>query len=550
MGKTEVFIAKAKLVHGDTYDYSRVEYDNAKSNVSIICREHGVFEQAPTNHLSGAGCTKCSHRRTSARCKDTTEIFISKAKATHREKYSYRKVEYSNSLTAVTITCPIHGDFNQRPANHVKGSGCPVCGELQSFETRKIGLEGFLTAARSRHGDTYDYSKTEYHLVKSKLKITCRLHGDFTQTAEAHMNGSGCPKCGDVRSANAKRYDNDEYVAQARIVHGDTYGYEELDYKDSQLKIRITCPTHGVFEQQANCHLQGGGCPSCAHNGPSKSERELFSFVESVEPNITSSNRSEIAPFELDIFLPEQRIAIEYHGLYWHSDIYRENNYHLDKLEKCKHKGIDLIQVFEDEWLFKRDIVKSIISTRLGAIYDTVFARKTTRVMVTAEDARQFYDSNHIQGFAGAEQHYGLIVKGEIVAMASFSRPRAILTKNAKQELELIRFCTKINTRVIGGLSKLMAAVKGKTILTYCDRRLFNAEGYKSVGFNEIRTSDPAYFYTKGLKRYSRFKFQKHKLNRALESFDPAKTEVENMKDNGYYRVFDCGNTVLELNPN
>jgi len=184
--KTANFIAKAIDIHGNRYDYSRVEYLNAKTKITIMCKDHGDFQQTPTNHLSGYNCQKCANN-----LKMSTELFVKRATKIHSNKYDYVKVNYANADTKITITCKEHGDFEQIPDFHLnRKSGCPKC-------ANNITLQGYEFIAKSRavHGDKYDYSQVEYVNNKINIQIICKQHGHFEQTPTRHMGGDGCPHC-------------------------------------------------------------------------------------------------------------------------------------------------------------------------------------------------------------------------------------------------------------------------------------------------------------------------------------------------------------------
>ena len=184
----EEFIAKAKLVHGDKYDYSKVEYVGALTKVCIICPKHGEFCQEANSHLRGQGCPKCKSKKQTC----TTDEFIAKAKKIHGDKYDYSKVNYVNNYTKVCIICHEHGEFWQTPGAHLRGQGCPKCKSKKQTCT----TDEFIAKAKKIHGDKYDYSKVEYVNRKTKVCIICPKHGEFWQTPSAHLRGQGCPKCG------------------------------------------------------------------------------------------------------------------------------------------------------------------------------------------------------------------------------------------------------------------------------------------------------------------------------------------------------------------
>lgn len=180
---TEDFIKEATNTHGDKYDYSLVNYINAKSKVKIICQEHGVFEQIPRNHIRGQECQKCGGVFMD------NDYFITKANVTHNNKYDYSLVNYINSLTCVEIICPIHGVFKQRPKNHLIGKECQKCSGTY------MDTDYFIEKANKKHGFMYDYTKVCFKNATEKVIITCKTHGYFEQTPNSHLNGAGCPIC-------------------------------------------------------------------------------------------------------------------------------------------------------------------------------------------------------------------------------------------------------------------------------------------------------------------------------------------------------------------
>lgn len=200
MGKkvtTEEFIQKAKAIHGDAYDYSRVNYIKNNINVEIICPKHGSFWQRPSNHIGkGYGCPKCKGEQCGDRCRLTTEQFIEKAREKHGNKYDYSKVEYVNQLIPVTIICPEHGEFMQLPSNHMKGEGCYKCGREVTKKSRKLSVETIIERFKLAHGEYYDYSLiTRSYKNMSKVPIICPKHGIFYQLLVNHFHGEGCPIC-------------------------------------------------------------------------------------------------------------------------------------------------------------------------------------------------------------------------------------------------------------------------------------------------------------------------------------------------------------------
>ena len=255
---TEEFIEESKLIHGEKYDYSLVNYVNSKVKVNIICREHGVFEQIPNSHLLGKGCPVCG-RETSS--KKRRLDFIKTAKLVHGDKYDYSLVNYVNGKTKVKIICPIHGMFEQIAENHLDGHGCPKC---RSDKLRNNGktTEQFIEESKLVHGDRYDYSLVNYVNGKTKVKIICKKCGKvFEQKPENHLNGCGCVYCN-----GTPKKTTEQFIEEAKLIHGGRYDYSLVDYKGNKTKVKIICPIHGVFEQTPLRHLIGDNCPNCAIN--------------------------------------------------------------------------------------------------------------------------------------------------------------------------------------------------------------------------------------------------------------------------------------------
>lgn len=220
---TNDFISKAKQVHGNKYDYSKVEYINKKTKVCIICPIHGEFWQTPDSHANGRrGCPKCGteflNDLQKEKAKLSSKTFEEKSRMVHGNKYDYSKANYKNALTKVDLICPNHGVFSIRPNDHLNGCGCPKCGIESRSKKNALTTEEFINKAKEIHGDKYDYSKVEYINNHTKVCIICPKHGEFWQTPTKHLYYQGCPKCSEsfleekVRSWLEKR--KIEYIYQ------------------------------------------------------------------------------------------------------------------------------------------------------------------------------------------------------------------------------------------------------------------------------------------------------------------------------------------------
>ena len=287
-------------------------------------------------------------------------------------------------------------------------------------------------------------------------------------------------------------------------------------------------------------------CYSCYPKlaGTSQYEINMSQFLINLGLKIKTNDRTIIPPKELDIFIPDHKLAIELNGLYWHSELQgKDKYYHLNKTLECEKIGIQLIHIFEDEWIDKQDIVKSIIKGKLG-FSNKIYGRKCKVEMI--DNAYNFYDENHIQGGMYSFINIGLFYNEELVSVLSFSKPRY----NKQYDWEITRFANKLNTSVIGGFAKMLKYFKEKysgNVITYSDKRLFNGSIYLQNGFTQLKSSGPSYYYTDYRNRYNRVGFQKHKLKDKLDIYDPNLTEWENMQLNGWDRIWDCGNSVFVL---
>lgn len=279
--------------------------------------------------------------------------------------------------------------------------------------------------------------------------------------------------------------------------------------------------------------------------GRSVQEQEVLDFISNNYKGLIEKNVRLTTGVEFDIILPDLKLAIEYNGLYWHSDQHKDNKYHLNKTKIANSLGYTLIHIFENEWLLKQDIVKSRLLYKLGLISNKIYARKCIIKDISSSDSEVFLNKNHIQGYATSSIRLGLEHNEELVAIMTFSKARFSNTA----EWELVRYTNKLNTTVVGGASKLFAhfvkAYSPCSIISYADIRWNSGSLYSNLDFKWSHDSKPNYWYFKGKILESRIKYQKHKLQHILKTYDQTLTEYQNMCNNGYYRIFDCGNKVF-----
>lgn len=472
--------------------------------------------------------------------KMTTAEFIDKAKLVHGDKYDYSRVEYKKTGTKVAIVCPEHGEFHMTPNSHLVGQGCKKCGlRLRSANNTKTTAQ-FIEEAKAVHGTRYSYESTEYVSALGKVVITCKEHGDFEQRAVSHLRGRGCAMCAGVAPLGFSRFEQ-----RAHAVHGGKYEYVDTGFERVTDIVRVKCPTHGEFELPAHNHLYNGvGCQKCmaaAHR--SGIEAELLAAFPSAESN----NRSVLGGKEIDILI-DGRVGVEVNGRYWHTeDKGKHKNYHRDKLELAKEKGVQLLQFNDDEVERNLELVKSMVNSKLGRYDRRVYARKCKLVVLTHNEATQFLQDNHLQGGCVSSVQLGLRHGNELVSVMTFGKPR--FTKQFYWEL--LRFASKRGIQVVGGAGKLLAEFRrlhSGTIVSYANKRWSDGTLYNALGFTLIKDSEPSYIWFNGDTAFSRYACQKHKLPKLLgDRFDPNLTERENMERAGFSRMWDCGNLIYSL---
>jgi hypothetical protein len=286
----------------------------------------------------------------------TTEEFIKRSKLKHGDKYDYSKTEYVEIKTPTTIICPIHGEFEMEPRNHLRSdSGCDKC-----KSNVRLTNEDFINKAREIYGDKYDYSKVNYLNKNSKVIIICPIHGEFEKIAKYHtMNGSGCNLCGNIKIGNFSRDTLDGFINKAIKIHGDKYDYSLVNYNTQKDKVKIICPIHGDFEQRPSVHLNGSGCPKCKE---SKGEKTVREYLENnnlnYRPQHIFDGCKDKYPLKFDFYLPEQNICIEYNGAqhyrpvkYWGGEETLKKIKRRDKIKKeyCLSNNIKLLTIRYNE---------------------------------------------------------------------------------------------------------------------------------------------------------------------------------------------------------
>jgi protein-arginine kinase activator protein McsA len=361
----EETIADFRKVHGDRYDYSKVDYVNANTKVLIICPVHGVFWQIPSDHKIGRGCSQCGIvSRTQTRTLTTQQI-IEDFQKVHGDRYDYSKVNYVNAHAKVLIICPEHGEFTQKPNHHKKGHGCPECGSISGTKSNTLTTQQVIKDFQKVHGDRYDYSKVDYKNTKTKVTIICQEHGVFLQRPADHKKGDGCPKCSAVwkKENKQRKKTNKQILHEFRKVHGDRYDYSKVEYVSAHVKVLIICPEHGVFWQTASSHKKGRGCPECGNNQISEPlfreclETFMSRFGKFEFPNTRPDwlrNPETGYKLELDCYNEELGLAFELQGGQHYKPIkcwggekefVRTIRRDVHKRTECSKHGVELFRI-------------------------------------------------------------------------------------------------------------------------------------------------------------------------------------------------------------
>ena len=382
--------------------------------------------------------------------------------------------------------------------------------------------------------------------VLSRVRETClKLHG---------VDNPGKSKL--IREKTKKSYLKNFYETNVSQSNMFDPMFDKNNYNGMNIDHNFRCKECGnIFSNKMLNGFSSVRCPFCNPYNYSSSnlEKEVVDYIKSLNiTNIVENTRQIIKPYELDIYLPDYNLAIEFNGLYWHSSCKNEDDNsvktkHLNKTILCKDKNIQLLHIFENEWVdpIKRDIWKSMIRSKMGLVEEKVYARKCKIIEVDSKTSRNFLNENHLQGAINSSIRIGLEYEEDLVSLITLGKPRF----NKKYVWEIHRFAGKKNTSVAGGFSRLLSHFVKQhdgSIITYADKRHSEGNLYNVAGFNKITDSACNYFYCdKNNNLHSRNMFQKHKLINLLEHFDPLKTEVENMYNNGYRRIWDCGNYVF-----
>lgn len=552
----DVFVSRARAAHGDKYDYSGVKYKNKDVKVEIRCPQHGAFLQTPASHAAGHGCPECYNMVRGQDIKIPTDVWRSMQSARYPQ-VDFSKSEYRGAHALVTAECRIHGSVT-RKASKWALSGCPQCGRERSAAAPRsteafkkynarhsVEAEQKFWGFAERNSDRFDFSQSVFRGVGVPVVVICRKHGPFAPIPNNLIRGHGCLECGKDAIGLANVLSEGEVLRRFRNTHRDKYDYSKVSYLKSNVDVEIVCKEHGSFFQNVHNHAAGAGCPMCGGTA-SYGEYALRLWVESLGETVVVGDRTVIAPKEIDIWLPERKLGIEYHGLYWHTED-RVADIHRWKWEKAAAAGVRLLQIFEDEWMSNPEVVKSRVLALLG-MASTVGARKCLVVDIAHNEARGFLEMHHTQRAGPPAQVYlALKHQGAVVAVASFGK-RKVASMSSGGDWEVLRYASK--GVVVGGFGKLFSEFVKRTelarVISYCDLRYGDGRMYKAVGFSLECVTEPDYWWVpRGADyRVSRYQTQKHKLKSHAvlgEFYSEDATENEICSAAGWKKIFGVG---------
>jgi very-short-patch-repair endonuclease len=563
MIKCKICEKKCTTIRGLSF-HIKIHKISSKEYYDKFLKEEGegiCLECGKETRFIGLG--KGYHVHCSYACVGTSDKIKKKTKQTFLKKYGVENPMRLDVLrNKQKQTClENHGVENPSQSNIVKEKKKQTCLKHHGVENPSQSAE-ILEKKRQTSLNNYGVSNpNKSKTVREKIKQTNIEKYGVVNPFQSELVKDK------IKQININKYGT-EYLIQAHIINFDKWNDKDFNEKcflteERYVKVRKMMEFFNISESTCYQHLTKIGIEHKSRNGTSSYEQEIYDFLrhELGILNIIQNDRQLIKPHELDFLLPDYKLAIEFDGIFWHSEQQgKDINYHLNKTIACESKGVWLIHVFENEWVQKRDIIKSILKAKLGRLKKLCGARQTIIREIIPRESSTFLNKNHRQGSFSSSLKLGAFYKKELVAVMTFFKPS--IAKGRKDnksitEFELSRFATTLNHNIPGMASKFLAYFKNNylfdSLLTFADRRYSDGTFYKKLGFNLMNTTRPCYWYFKNgsIDLKHRFKFRKSELNRLLDSFNPNLTEYQNMIENGFGRIFDCGNYrfVLKTKP-
>lgn len=510
--------------HGDAYNLDDVEYTSMKDYVFPSCKKHGKFKIRAFDFAYLRGCPHCGRDNKvktpfkRKRMNMTFDEFKTTAEQIHGHKYEYDESSFVNLKTKMNIICPIHGVFQQSPHSHLNGHGCNQCGVIKRSLAQTTTTEEFVEKCNKIHNGKYIYSQTNYTDCYNDVDIICPKHGLFSMAAYSHLQGHGCKQCAIEENALKMLKEQEEFIKEAKIKHpNENNDYSLVKYVGAKIPVEIVCPNGHHYFQMPNKHLIGHGCPKCACYR-SRGEREIEEFIKELGLEYETSNRTLLNGDEIDILIPSKKIAIEYNGLYWHSDLFKSSDYHLKKSLQCEKLGYKLIHIFEDEWKTHKDICVSKLKRLCGLTDDLINISPndcTIQINGHRDDISGFLGNYTLEGRKPFTEAINAYFGDVLIATMTFSN----IGSNAWELIQIAYhndyYCKGIEEVLFQHFIKEFSP---QELIASVDRSWNNGELLEKNGFEKYNETEPNYFYVIGNKR------------------------VKNIQPSGTSKIYDCGN--------
>ena len=534
------------------------KYQDRKTPFNLTCEKHGSFKAYLQYTLKRKSnpCSLCLGE-------SYFYSFEAKAKEEHGEKFSYFKDSYKGANQPTKIKCKActqrEGEevfFLQKPSVHLRGFGCSKCSAIEASRRNSRSYEEVYRIIKDNNLFVKVRKKDlrkEYINNTSQITYTCKVCREVKTMRSLHLErGHSCRRCKNSLNGYLRRIKYKEQKRRLKKLNLQL-GLSKKDYKlryfnkESELPyVCKVCAFNFVTRSDSvlNC---GYKCPNCYpryDNSKSKKEYEVLKYLKRLlkEVEISHSNRSLIYPLEVDFYIPEKKLAIEFNGVYWHSDkVIDEKSYHVVKREKVEAKGVSLLTIWEDQWVNKRRIVKSMLKAKLGLIKKKLYARKC-QVLILEKTPIEFYNKNHLQGSVNCTYNIALTYGDKIVAVMSFGNNRN------NEEIELKRFATKLNLQVIGGFSKLLKNAcrefDFEHLISFSDNDYSDGGVYRNNGWEVVKELKEDYFYVDyKLVREHKARLRKARLAKKYPLYYKEGLSEREIVDslNKYHRCYNSG---------
>lgn len=508
------------------FELLSTEYKNKKTPLTFKCDKGHTETILLGSLISGAGCKQCNSGKTGNNVKYTYNYVDAKFKELG---YTLTDKKYKNAMSELSYICDKGHESKIAFIRLLRGTRCYSCSP-----TKKIDFSTVQEKFKEL-GYQLLINESEYTNGSQRMPFICNKGHRHKIAFNDIRSNRRCGKC-----FGTKRHGIEFVRNEFKNI-----GYKLItkEYTDIKQYLEYICDEGHKGKIIYNNFQQGARCPKCAFKeGSSSQEQDLLSSVKSFyKGNIEPNDRTIIHPYELDMYFPDEALAVEYCGLYWHSDKRKPNHYHRMKYDLCKAKGIQLLTIFEDEWVNNKDIILSMIKSKLG-LTERIHARKCLVKEIDSPTARQFFLDNHIQGGGKSVKAVGLFYNSELVLAISVSKPSRAHTKH---KAIINRMSTKQGITVSGGVSKAFAYLGQimdiKNLVSHCDLRYSNGKIYDTMGFKLINETKYTPHYVKGHNRYRNQSLAKTDVEKLT-----GKTEVELRREQGYRRIFDCGHQTWQ----